>query len=295
MRAALLFGALALPLPGQGILDLLDGETLYQGGFLATLGHEVRRGDTLRRGTGRAPDPQASHELFTSTTLALQYGLRRDLQIGVALPWVARERDGIGVRADTDGLGDCELLAKWRFARWDAPGKAWNFALLGELSVPTGEDDVRESGVRLEPELQPGSGGFDPALGIATTYEPGRWRFNAAARYRWRTDSDDDETRLGDDLVAELAAGNRFWLEPYPGPFMRADFVLRWYHEDDARFAGSAIQSGSERATVGFNLAFRPQPALDLQVGIEIPYWQRVSGTQLGEDGALDLTFGYRF
>jgi hypothetical protein len=248
----------------QGILDVLDGETLYDGGFLLTVGFELARGEQLRRGAHRVNDPLASHELET-------------------------------LEQDAAGIGDVDLLAKWRFYRWDAPGKALNVSLLTELSLPTGEDDASINGMRIEPELQPGSGGVDPALGFGLTYEPERWRFNAAGLYRLHTDTDGDDARLGDELIAELAAGNRFWLEPYPGPFMRADLALRYYWQDLSRQNGRLVDTGGERATLGVNWAFRPRPSLDFQLAVEIPLWQEVHGTQLGEDWAVSFTFGYRF
>ncbi len=292
----LVLAAGADPAAGQGVLDVLDGETLYDGGSLVSLGFELDRGEVLRRGTRRAPDPLARQQTAMRTTLAYQYGARHDLQLGVALSVVDLERRGAGLRQSADGLGDVELLTKWRFYRWDAHAVALNVALVAQVSVPTGKDDVRDStGTRLEPELQPGSGGIDPALGIAATHEPGRWRFNLATWYRVHTDSDDDGFRRGDRWIVEAAAGNRFWLEPYPGPFMRLDVALRYYHEDHDRFRGALPNTGGERATTTVNLAFRPQPALDFQVAVEVPLWQRLAGTQLGEDWALDLTFGYRF
>ncbi len=295
-RVPLLFLLLAAVLPAQGaVLDVLDGETLYENGFLLTLGHELERGEVLRRGSQRVADPFGRHELQQTTTLALQYGLRHDLQVGLALHWRDTELRGSGLDQGTSGLGDLELLAKWRFLRLDAPHRATNFALLGGLSLPVGEDDAGSGGIELEPDLQPGSGGVDPALGVAVTHEPGRWRFNAAALYRLRTDSDGDGDRPGDALVLELAAGNRFWLEPYPGPFMRLDVVARWYWQDHDRMDAVLPDSGGERLALGLNWAFRPRPSLDFQVGGEAPVWQDQNGTQPGHDWDLRFTFGYRF
>jgi hypothetical protein len=296
-RAPLAATALLLlsPLRAQGVLDVLDGETLYDGGSLLTFGYEFERGDSMRSGRHRVFDPFAAHESTWRTTMAFQYGLRNTLQLGVALPYVAHERASTAGDVDTDGIGDLQLLAKWRVYRWDAPAQALNLAVLGELSLPTGDDDAQQNGVRLEPELQTGSGGIDPALGFGLTHEPGRWRFNMAALYRWRTDTDGDHAHLGDELVVELAAGNRFWLEPYPGPFMRFDLLTRYYQEQTATLQGPLPDSGSERATIGFTLAFRPRPELDFQLGGEVPYWQDVHGTQLGEDWSVHFDIGYRF
>lgn len=283
------------PLRAQGVLDVLDGETLYEGGSLLTFGYQYGRADALRHGRHRIDDAFAAHETANRWTLGYQYGLRNTLQLGIALPYTAHARDGAAGDLETDGLGDLQLLAKWRVYRYDAPSKALNLAVLGELSLPTGDDDARSNGLLLEPELQSGSGGIDPALGFGLTHEPGRWRFNLAALYRWRTDGDGDHAHLGDDLTVELAAGNRFWLEPYPGPFMRFDLVTRYYREQTATLQGPLRDSGGERATVGFTLAFRPRPELDFQLGAAVPFWQDVHGTQFGEDWSLDFTIGYRF
>jgi acyl-CoA-binding protein len=282
--------------PAQGVLDLLDGETLYQGGFLLTLGAEYERREVLRQGTDRVADPFASHEFETRTTLALQYGLHNTVQIGIALPYVTHDLQASSGDMSVAGIGDVELIGKWRFYRWDAPGKAFNVALISELSLPTGRDDAQRAGVRLPPDQQAGSGSVDPSLGIGATQEPGRWRFNAAMLYRWRTDADGDHSHLGDDFVSEIAAGNRFWLEPYPGPFMRLDLLGRYYWQAHDRLQGASLpDSGGERATVGLNWAFRPRPSLDFQIQFERSVWQDVNGVQLGHDWILTWTNGWRF
>ncbi len=288
---------LSSPALAQGaLLDVLDGETLYDGGFLFTLGTEVQRRDTLLAGSHRVDDLQSLREQEQATTAALQWGLRHDLQIGVAASYVETEQRSTGQPLDAEGFGDVELLAKWRWLRLDGRGFATNFALLSSVSVPTGEDDATTAGNELPPDLQPGSGGIDPSLGTAVTHEPGRWRFNAACSYQWRNDSDNDGDVTGDEFTAEAAIGNRFWLEPYPGPFMRLDLVARFYHfgrdEQDGALQDS---TGSERVTMGLNYAFRPRPSLDVQVYFEMPIAQHVNGTQLGADWQFDVTFGYRF
>lgn len=291
-----LFLLLAAGLPAQGaILDVLDGETLYDGGFLATIGQQWQRRERLLDGSSRAADPTASHEVERQTTVGLQHGLRNDLQIGAAVTWHHVDAVEAAADAHTDGLGDLELLAKYRFLRLDARGVATNFALLSGLSLPTGDDDQTSGGVRLRPDEQPGSGGVDPMLGAAVTHEPGRWRFNAAVLGQLRTDTDGDHREPGDEFTAELAVGNRFWLEPYPGPFLRFDVVLRHYREGRERDHGPLPDSGGNRTAIGATLAFRPRPSLDLQVYAEVPLHEHVDGSQLGHDWQLDLTFGYRF
>jgi hypothetical protein len=180
---------LAAGLRAQAVLDVVDGETLYEGGHLVSFSSELVREEILRRGDARTADAAASHRYRSTSTLAWLYGLRHDLQVGIALPYVDDEREFAGGQQAAAGIGDVELLAKWRVHRWHAPGVAVNTSLIATLSLPTGDDDHRAGSQELEPEQQLGSGGIDPAIGFAITPEPGRWRFNAAVLYRFRTDT----------------------------------------------------------------------------------------------------------
>ncbi|MBL9077142.1 MAG: transporter [Planctomycetes bacterium] len=295
-RSALVLFAAAAVLPAQNVLDDLDGETLYDGGNLISVSHELDREEVLRRGSRREVDPAASHRFRSTTTLAWLHGLRNDLQLGIALPYADVETESATGQQVTAGVGDLELLAKWRFHRWDTRGASINSALLLHVSLPTGEDDAGASGLDFEPEQQVGSGGVDPSIGVAITPEPGRWRFNAAVLYTLHTDSDGDGDQRGDALFAELAVGNRFWLEPYPGPFMRLDLLLRWRDEqrdtlDHARLA----DTGGQQLTAGVTWAFRPRPAIDLQLGVEVPLWRDANGAQLDRDWTALTSMGYRF
>lgn len=295
--AAALVSCCTAPLLAQGtVLDVVDGETLYEGGHLVSLSTELEREESLRRGDTRVGDPFGSHRYRVTTTAAIQYGLRNNVQLGVALPWIADQADSVAGGTSATGVGDIELLAKWRFKRWDGPSYSINTSLITGLSLPSGDDDVVEGGGELEPERQPGSGGVDPSIGVAITPEPGRWRFNAAVLHQLRTDTDGDRDTLGSSWYAELAIGNRFWLEPYPGPFMRLDVFAHWYDEGRDRADGQKLaDTGGERVAVGATWAFRPRPSLDFQLSGEIPVWRDANGTQLEEDWSVQFAIGYRF
>jgi hypothetical protein len=300
LLVGLLFGALSAAAGAQtdATLDLLDGETLYEGGWLVTLGHEHERRDQLATGWHTVADPANRRREIDETVLGVHWGLRHDLQLSLLLPYVEntvkQDVPGQPGRLHTSGFGDVTALAKWRFYRWDAPGEALNVALLFGAGLPTGQHRERSGGVLVPLELQPGTGTFDPLIGVAATYEPRRWRFNAAASYQHAGENHDD--RLGDELTLELAAGNRFWLEPYPGPFARADLFLRHYRVGSSRTDGADDpDSGRDLSTVGLNLAFRPRPTLDLQASLEVPVAEHVDGTQLRTGTTFVLNFGYRF
>jgi hypothetical protein len=273
----------------EGSLDVLDGETLYEGGWLFTTGYEFERREGLREGTRRVSDPLDRRLDDHTAAVGAHYGLRYDLQLSAVVPYIHRtlttgtDRDSVG------GLGDAALVAKWRYLRIDDVGLATNFAVLAGLELPTGDVDDD-----LGAEFRPGSGSWDPSIGTAVTHEPGRWRFNAAALYQ-RNGQGARDYKDGDELFGELAIGNRFWLEPYPGPFMRFDALLRYRHEWRSRQDGDVVHdTGGDRLTVGATLAFRPRPTIDIQVFVEYPVYQSLDGTQLEEDLSVFFAFGIR-
>ena len=53
--------------------------------------------------------------------------------------------------------------------------------------------------------------------------------------------------------------------------------------------------TGGSRLLAGATLAFRPRPAIDLQLTGEVPVWRDLNGTQLDVDWTCDLSLGYRF
>lgn len=258
---------LVLLLLQEGALDVVDGETLYEGGWLFSASYGVERA------AGRT-----DHTIEASA----HYGLRHDVQLGLLVPYVFRSEGD----DSTDGFGDVALYGKWRFQRWDGPGWALNCAVIGGVEFPTGQDNAD-----VPPDLQSGSGSWDPFFGAAATYEPGRWRVNVAVLHQVNG-LGARNFELGDQFFAELALGNRFWLEPYPGPFMRLDLVGRYRYEDVTREDGVTVPgSGRELITFGANWAFRPRPTLDFQLYVGVPVFQR---TDREERFLLTFTFGYR-
>jgi hypothetical protein len=294
-----ILAALNVSSPAQeGALDVLDGETLYEDGWLLTAGWEYRTRRGLLDGSDRVGDPLRQNEVSHAAVASAHYGLLHTLQVGAIVPYLHRTLtldDPAGPdRLASSGWGDATLYAKWRYYRWDDVGIATNFALLAGLELPTGKDDVADHGVLLPADLQPGSASWDPFLGAAVTHEPGRWRFNAMVLYK-RVGEGTHDYAQADQFFAELAAGNRFWLEPYPGPFMRADLILRYRHEGADRQSGRAVaNTGGDLLTIGATWAFRPRPTLDLQLSVEIPLWEEVRGVQLRNQVAMFFGFGLR-
>lgn len=284
--------------PWQETLDVLGGETLYEDGWLFTLGYGLTRKAGLLRGQDRVGDPNHTVEIDQGVPLAAHYGLLHDVQLGVVLPYVFNsfhQGNTLGpTRLSAEGLGDITLYGKWAFLEHFEPHMNLKASVIGGLGMATGSDHESDRGVRLPPELQPGTGSWDGFLGAAVNYEPSRWKFDATVLYK-RNGENDEHYHFGDELFVELAAGNRFYLEPYPGPFMRFDLELLYRHFDHDRLGASAVDdTGKDLLTVGGRYVFRPRPEIDTQVEVEVPVYQHVRGTQLAEKFSVFFVFAIR-
>lgn len=106
------------------------------------------------------------------------------------LPYVVRhflEVDNhqiLGQRQRSEGFGDLSLTGIYKLLKQED-----NFiGPVAGLKFPTGSTAGRnEAGNKLEPELQPGSGSFDPILGSAFEYRAGRFGVHGNALYTLRT------------------------------------------------------------------------------------------------------------
>jgi hypothetical protein len=104
--------------------------------------------------------------------------------------------NGVTRRGDTAGLGDATVMGQWRFFNHRATGT--EAALLFGAKLPTGDTHLRDrAGERFETEFQPGSGSYDPFVGLAGTQRVGAWSFDANVIYVF-VNTGAQRTNLGD-------------------------------------------------------------------------------------------------
>ena len=148
-----------------------------------------------------------------STSLGLAYGATENLTVGFRLPYhlrngVSEPEDGeIEALGDSSGIGDLTAYGQYRFL-YDASADR-HAALLFGLKAPTGRTRERtQEGNRFEAEQQPGSGSWDPFLGLAFSQPVGRTTFGASAVYTLVGEGTQD-TDLGDLLAYNTAIAYR--------------------------------------------------------------------------------------
>jgi len=98
-------------------------------------------------------------------------------------------------RGDTEGIGDLTLFGQYRFYGQNTGLQA---SLLAGVKTATGETGERDDqGELFEAEFQPGSGSWDPMLGLALSQAPGRWSFDGNVLYTIASEGT-QQTDLGD-------------------------------------------------------------------------------------------------
>ena len=166
---------------------------VYGGGVEATIGYSRDRAS----GAGE-------EETRQEFELELEYGLTADWTAEVELPFVDNSVNG----SDSSGLGDIVLRSRYRFLRLSTPGVQRSAAVLGQIKLPTGDDD-------RTPRL--GSGSTDFVVGLLYGHESRRWYYNLAARYRLNTEGGGGLEK-GDRQFLDIVGGVRPVLTGYLQP-----------------------------------------------------------------------------
>ncbi len=227
-RALLLAGTLLAASPA--LADHMGPSGVGSGGGMSVFGP-----DTLDAGHGAAgfrltytrPERRTDAELEAlaaedihahntdynlNASLGAAYGISHHLTVSAELPYVRRDHlregaaGGVERLGSVAGIGDMNLLAKYRLTEGDGPG----VALIGGIKLPTGSTHRRSrDGERLETEHQPGTGSWDPIVGASASLPLGVVQLTASALYQL-SGKGAQATRLGDRLQGGVALSHRF-------------------------------------------------------------------------------------
>ena len=153
-------------------------------------------------------------------SLGLECGVADNLSVSLTLPFLIRDGireaehhegdgDGHGAHPEIEalgtatGIGDLQLGLKYRLLERSQNGLS--LALLAGVSIPTGENNQLDNeGGRFESEFQPGSGSWDPRVGLSIGKSIGPVSADANALYTHRTEGS-QATNLGDHLAFNAA------------------------------------------------------------------------------------------
>jgi hypothetical protein len=191
----------------SGPIETISAETMQKGRWAFELKTELRTFKEFSESEliGYAMEgKEGIHSLNPVFHLFLGagYGLTEDFTVGFRIPYVyindIREghADEVHVHGDSKGIGDISINGLYRFLRI----KDMDFAsaLVFGLKIPTGSTGAKDKGgERFEAEHQPGSGSWDPFMGISVTKKIGGVSLDANVLYKKTTEGAQD-TDLGD-------------------------------------------------------------------------------------------------
>lgn len=237
LTTCFLFIALLIPISTMADHASADFETGTAGTVMATPGSTMPKGKFVAGiniqtiGFDEIPDERladlgAAEEDVHSTADLIKlsfnfaYSPADDLTIGISLPYIERHdiraaehHSGLGeveAAGDTKGVGDVSFFFKYRlFHIMDTDA-----ALLAGIKTPTGSTSETEiEGALFEPEHQPGSGSWDPFLGLSFSHSWGATGLSANILYTVVTEGAQD-TILGDIFNYNIALSRRLFTPP---------------------------------------------------------------------------------
>lgn len=248
-------------------------------------------------------------------TLSAEYGVTDRLSVNLALPFVIRT----GIReaehhhgnpgepeieqlGSAEGVGDLQIGARYAVFRRAEDGIG--VSLLAGLSIPTGAtEELTNDGERFETEFQPGSGSWDPKLGLAIGKSFGPVSATASVLYTLRTDGSQD-TNLGDHLGFNAGLAWRLGKGAHvhdDGTFERheaLDLIVEINGEwEERERVGSEedIHSGGTQIFVSPGLRYTSANGWAIYTSVGLPIHEDLNGIQNETDVRFKAGIGLSF
>lgn len=255
--------------------------------------------DTLLRDGREVPDPLDREVDRLVVSLGGGYRLGRNLTLRLGIPWVytrlEQTIEGRRTSSTASGLGDINLVGRYRFFKHDAFLRTTQLAMQASLKFPTGSTDAEDdAGERLSPSLQPGTGSFDAAVGLNFTQVISRWSLHSNVAYRFNTEGAQD-FRFGDVLRYNLDLEYR-WKPRRLGPEMITLVELNGRHAQRAERAGRTIaDSGGNVVFLSPGMQYSAASGRWLaEAAVQLPVVRELNGTQLAPP-PFTLMVGFRY
>ena len=244
----------------------------------------------------RGKDVHTADSVFHSI-LNMGYGITDNVTVSLKMSYekidnireVHSDEPGeIHLHGDAKGIGDLAVMGQYRFLKTDSTFEA---ALFVGLKIPTGKTNDRDiNGETFEAEFLPGSGSWNPIIGIAATKRFGAVALDSNLQYTFGTRGT-QFTNLGDMFSYNAAVSYR----AISGE-IAWDLILEangeWKEKQRIRGEKDPNSGGNILfLSPGTRLAFGKKFSTYLSIGI--PMLQDMNGTQ--EDTNYRALLGISF
>lgn len=274
-----------------GPVTTVSASTLAKGSFSVEALAEYQRFDTFSDGellgfAERGEEDIHNVEYLFSPSIGIAYGATDDLTVHIRVPYVSRnniseahhheegEEPEIHQLGDAKGMGDVTLFGHYRFLnRPDLQS-----SLLAGLKMPTGKkSDKTESGDLFEAEFQPGSGSWDPMIGVAVSRPLGTYSLDSNILYTFVTEGVQDAD-LGDVFNYNISISRRVVMQKVKlDLIMEANGIWR----DKQKIDGEKDKnSGGNTVLISPGIRSEINDQIMIYLSIGVPVIQDLEGEQ---------------
>lgn len=220
------------------------------------------------------------------------YGVTERLAFSLTVPYVDKEQKstdtGIRSKITDSGIGDINLMSKYRVWSKDLPGETRRISLIAGLELPTGDEKA---------QLKLGSGSVDPIAGILFTSQSLVQEFDLDLTYQFNTEVNNFE--FGDVFKYNIAYQKRIWpkILPERGVYSQFNLVLELngeYTQKD-KSPGSVIKdSGGNMLFISPGIQWAAKRWV-WEASLQLPLIQDLNGNQLETDYSIATSMRLTF
>ncbi len=284
--------------PISGNLGMPPGNL---GTWQFSLGYDINVLKTLMDGKD-VLDDQSRERITQSFLFQSGYTIAKRLSADLFLSYVKQERTinqfGRTDYTTTNGIGDAVLLVKYSLS--DPSSDNFYFTIAAGPKIPTGRSDfIREDGIPLSADLQPGSGswdgiswangiykmGFRPTLNISST---------AIFSYKGKNNQylQKNTYQFGNELQLLFAISDNFLIGK---KIFDASINFRYRKALEDRFNELSVPStGGQWVFIKPSVAFNVSRNFALNANVEVPIYSEVEGAQLSPTYRINFGVFYK-
>lgn len=230
----------------------------------------------------------------------LGYGVTRDFTLFGALPWFDKDLNlnmaGRSISRDQQGFGDVTVFGRYTAYEFNAQGQTLRIAPFLGVKAPTGAHKAGDDLGRLPMPVQPGSGSWDVLGGAVFTYQTLDFEIDSQVNYKANTDAKGFEA--GDVTRLDTSLQYRLWPQHLGAgvpAFLYGLLEVKLAHSarDRIHDVGDPNSGGTTLFVVpGLQYVTRKWI---LEAGVQIPVSQKLHGTALQHDYAVNAGFRVNF
>lgn len=279
--------------PISGNLGLPPGS---MGTWQFSINYDLNVLRTLKEGT-KVLDDQSRERITHSILFQAGYNISERLSADLFLSYVRQERTinqfGNTDFVSTQGIGDAAFLVKYSFM--DPETSSFLMTLAAGPKMPTGRSDfVREDGIPLNADLQPGSGSWDGIFWGNGTYKiSSRPSMNIAATLIYSVKGKNNNYlngqtyQFGNEFQSLLALNDYFIVGKN---ILDASLVFRYRKALSDRFNDLNMpNTGGEWVFIIPSIGYNFNSNIAANANFEIPLYGNVEGTQLSPTYRVNL------